>query len=152
MSPKILILGIFILIVTVASASAKQLQICDPACMDDVTVVYQFDPQTDSCVKYFAYPCDPYGCDNEGRTCNSSCSSNADCSEGGSCNGNGRCVTRLAECKNDFTVKAPDGTETSCAPYLCKAGACQQQCVEDRECAPDYVCVDGHRCGFSPQS
>jgi hypothetical protein len=146
MRPKVLIVSMSIVIVTVAYAPAKQVQVCDPECVDDVTVVFQFDPRTNSCVKHFAYPCDPYGCDNQGLSCNTSCITHLDCSEGGMCNVNGKCVTRLAICKDEFTVQAPDGTETSCAPYKCKAGACQQQCVTTQECAPDYECMDGHRC------
>jgi MYXO-CTERM domain-containing protein len=44
-------------------------------------------------------------------------------------------------CKDAFTVQALNGAETSCAPYKCVAGGCQQQCVKDSDCADGYGCA-----------
>jgi hypothetical protein len=90
------------------------------------------------CVNPSSQPCAPYGCSSTG--CNTSCTSNADCAAGAGCDGSGKCVIVTAICKDDYTVKAADGTESSCVPYKCVGGACQQQCTTTSDCAPGYDC------------
>jgi hypothetical protein len=144
---KIVILGIVFFIATIPVSLAKKDQACESSCANDVTTVYQFDPRTESCVKHFVYPCEPYACDVDGITCKTQCISDADCSQAGKCDtGNGRCGTISSFCKDAFTVELSNGQEQSCEPYKCIGGACQQQCVDDGDCAPEYICVDGHRC------
>jgi MYXO-CTERM domain-containing protein len=37
-------------------------------------------------------------------------------------------------------VKETDGTETSCVPYKCVAGACRSSCDTTSDCASGYEC------------
>jgi hypothetical protein len=149
MRDNIVVLGIVFFIIASSFSFAKQDEICDSSCENDVTSVYQFDPRTKSCVKHFVYPCEPYACDEDGLTCKTSCNSSADCSQGSQCNqvtDIGKCVTISSFCKDAFNVQTTDGLVQSCEPYKCVGGACQQQCVDDGDCAPGFICVDGHKC------
>jgi len=43
-------------------------------------------------------------------------------------------------CSDPFTIQDSDGTLTSCAPYRCKAGACNRYCDVGADCAQGYNC------------
>jgi hypothetical protein len=131
---------------TTVKEAGKYSPFCESKCSAAVTSVFEYDEAEKKCVLKFAYPCEPYDCDAEGRTCNTSCDTSADCSAAGACNGiRSECVTMGNRCKDAFTVSAPDGHKMSCAPYICLGGACQQQCSAKYQCAPDYSC-EGSRC------
>jgi len=151
MRDKTVVLVMVFLIAAAPFSFAKQSQVCDSSCENDVTTVYQFDPRAKSCVKHFAYPCEPYACDVDGITCNTSCVSDADCSQAGKCDtATGKCGTISSFCKDSLTVKLTNGIEQECTPYACVGGACQQQCVTDGDCAEGYACADGHKCELLP--
>jgi hypothetical protein len=40
-------------------------------------------------------------------------------------------------------VISPSSQQTSCLPYRCAAGVCQQQCAAPADCAPGYGCSSG---------
>ena len=126
------------------SLTCPQTPFCEPSCENDVTTVFQYDPAANTCRKLAAYPCAPFRCDDEGKTCATSCTSYADCSEGAQCNtATGRCSAASPTCSDDFTLRNPDGTTQSCSPYRCLGGACQQQCESNNDCAEDYSCAGG---------
>ena len=164
---KILILTAVLVMVAAASASAKDCPdpcpqspdcicicpdctpppTCNSTCVNDVTVVFRYDSDSNSCVKHFAIPCAPYGCDADGITCANSCTTDSDCSQGAECEHfSGRCTTGPYTCSDQNHVRAASGTETDCTPYACAAGACREQCTQNNHCAPGYSCnIDG-RC------
>lgn len=91
-----------------------------------------------------AYPCAPFGCDAAGKTCATSCEADVDCAAGAKCNvAASACVFVGYSCHDPFTVIGTDGTESSCAPYRCVAGACRNGCSVDADCAPGHACGGG---------
>ncbi len=115
------------------------------SCAGDVATVHTCNG--DSCVDQ-RYPCSPFTCDADGRTCIASCTTNNDCGTGAACNDStGQCTFVGNVCKDSFIIRSAAGKETSCAPYLCLAGQCREQCGGDSECAEGYTCnVDTGRC------
>ena len=90
------------------------------------------------------YPCAPYACAGDGMTCQTECESSAQCAAGATCNpARSECTSYSSVCADPFTRKAPDGNLSSCAPYKCVAGNCQQQCVQSSDCAQGYTCTRG---------
>lgn len=94
-----------------------------------------------ACVDGDKLPCSPYSCDTAAQTCKSSCTTSADCAAGAECNTQtGTCAASGGTCLDDFAVENSDGTTTSCAPYRCKAGVCQDACTAANDCAEGYEC------------
>ena len=90
--------------------------------------------------------CSPYACDTSLSTCKKTCKLDTDCATEAKCEVNtSQCVIVGAECKDDFTVKAPSGTLTDCRPYKCAAGKCRDSCSTTNDCATGYEC-SGQTC------
>lgn len=90
-------------------------------------------------------PCGAYACSPETNECLTSCTTNADCRLGAVCNssdGTGACSDQGTRCDGGYDVVAVDGTVSSCRGYRCVAGACQQQCGDDVDCAPSHTCIE----------
>lgn len=88
------------------------------------------------------YPCNPYACAPDGLTCESECESDAQCSAGGKCNvARGECSLFFAVCSDPWSRMTPDGQTSTCKPYRCVAGSCQQQCVKNSDCWGGGTCV-----------
>jgi len=84
--------------------------------------------------------CGGFGCDALSATCKATCATAADCVKGFDCRG-GVCKPTTDVCSTSGTsVTHPDGSETSCAPFACKAGACLKQCGATGDCAGGTVC------------
>jgi hypothetical protein len=116
--------------------------VCDSTCVNSVTVVRQWSASAGACVTWFAYPCEPYDCDDDGRTCRTSCVSDVDCSQGALCDtATGRCTTGPTVCSDAFTVEQANGAQQSCAPYRCVAGTCMEHFDGIGGCAPGFQCV-----------
>lgn len=111
------------------------------SCMGDVLTL---DPRCDGagqCAAPRTQSCVPSGCDPVAKACIKTCTKDGDCAAGATCDiGTGKCAVTDNTCKDVFTVISPGGSQTSCAPYRCVAGACQQQCVIDADCATGYTC------------
>jgi hypothetical protein len=125
-----------------ASWAAAQGAVCAVACSGAVSTVSTVNTGG-SCAVTYNYPCAPFACNGSGAgaTCRNSCVSSADCSSGSACDtATGQCTFAGNQCKDSFTIRAPDETETSCAPYRCQAGACKEHCFDNTECAPGYTC------------
>jgi hypothetical protein len=95
-----------------------------------------------ACPSAEARPCAPYVC--AGDRCATSCATDEDCAATFTCDADvGRCVGE-AECRDERTVVAPDGTSADCAPYRCEAGACNAACESALDCVHPNVCdADG---------
>ena len=106
--------------------------------------VLKLDPRCDGagqCASARTQSCVPFGCDPIARACIRTCIKDGDCAAGAMCDiGSGKCAVAGNTCKDAFTVVSPNGSQTSCAPYRCVAGGCQQQCVSDGDCSEGYVC------------
>jgi hypothetical protein len=115
---------------------------CGPAsCRDDSVIPASTCDGNGKCAAAEPQPCGDYTCDADSGSCKSSCSTSADCRAGATCiTGKGHCTTQGATCPDDYSVKAPDGSISSCHGFKCVAGACQQQCQAAGDCAPDYEC------------
>jgi hypothetical protein len=112
------------------------------SCKGDVDVISVCDGA--GCTQLASYACVPYTCAKNGVECTSHCTSNADCGQGAECNtARGECASYFGTCEDARTVKSPAGSLSSCAPYRCVAGACQQQCSVDipGDCAAGWSCV-----------
>lgn len=111
------------------------------SCTGDVSTSASTCDGTGTCAAGSTSPCTPYGCDATSGVCRKSCSSDGDCAAGGQCDTTtGKCAIAFATCKDPTTVQLPNGQSESCAPYVCNAGKCQQQCVKESDCAPGYSC------------
>ena len=126
------------------SAHRPEMKPCASTCSHDATQVAAYN-SAGECVHAFTYPCSPYACDSDGKTCNNNCESNQDCAGGATCNvGSGTCVHPYYSCTDAFTVLNSDGHKTSCLPYKCVNGGCQQQCVNPSDCGDGYACTNSH--------
>ncbi len=110
-----------------------------------------FEPWTcdgqGSCVKGTSQDCGSYACDATANACKTTCSGDGDCATGSKCNtSTGQCAQQGTTCKDPYTVKQANGQEQSCEPYKCVAGACQQQCTTDDDCAPGNGCNASNAC------
>ncbi len=96
--------------------------------------------------------CSPYACDNASASCKQTCNTKTDCATEATCEVvSKQCVLAGSTCKDSFTVKHPDGTETTCAPYTCAAGACRDSCSTSNDCSNGYSC-SGKSCVLTPAS
>lgn len=129
----------------VGLAAGQMSEICDVTCENSSSVVHILDV-TGKCVPSITLPCAPYGCDPGTQRCRSSCGSSADCASGCGCDlATAECATMPNSCKDNYTLRAADGTLTTCEPYTCNAGSCMQTCSGEADCAPGYHC-DGVHC------
>ncbi len=86
-------------------------------------------------------PCAPFAC--AGDACATSCTGDESCAPGFVCAGTA-CVKPFGQCSKDKTaVLDVDGKPSSCAPLLCKDGACLQTCATTDDCVPGTVCLSG---------
>jgi hypothetical protein len=123
--------------------------VCEGTCSGDVAVVYKYDSEQRKCVKWYAYPCAPYGCDKDGKTCATSCITDAQCSQGAQCSILGLCSTAAPTCKDPFSVEENNGSIWSCIPYTCIAGTCMDHCEQLSDCYIGYTC-ENERCVQTP--
>lgn len=111
-------------------------------CEGSVYTPYQCDGEG-VCKAGAPQDCGAYACDTVSALCRSSCTVNSHCAPGAECNlALGQCGIVGASCKDAFTVVAPGGTETSCAPYKCTAGICRTDCDTDNDCQSSHHCSD----------
>ena len=97
-----------------------------------------------SCVAGTEIICAPYGCNDEHTDCATSCTSNADCASGATCDTTaGECAFTDGVCIDLVTIELPNGSEQSCAPYICDSGECLRECLGNDECVEGYECDDG---------
>ncbi|MGZ3456025.1 MAG: Kelch repeat-containing protein, partial [Polyangiales bacterium] len=81
--------------------------------------------------------CDSAHC-AQGVCCNSACTGATEsCKQPATA---GTCAPILAACSGPSTLQSADGTQKSCLPYLCVAGACLQKCTSSDECAGGTIC------------
>jgi hypothetical protein len=112
---------------------------CGTVCTNGVQQVSW--EQDGTCKHSFDIPCFPFACASDGVACAESCQSSNECATGASCNDvTLECAPVPYQCKDAFTVIDASGTETSCMPYRCAAGSCQDACNVDGDCATGYVC------------
>lgn len=87
--------------------------------------------------------CVRFKCDAETKTCKTTCATSDDCATGSVCDPvSKQCAISGATCVNETTLKLADGTEHSCAPYECQAGACRTSCDTAGDCAAGKVCTN----------
>ena len=108
----------------------------EPSCIEGVATPAARCDGKGSCAVEPGIECGAYVCGEQ--TCLTSCTSDDDCTGDNRC-ADGVCVT-AATCGDATTVVDVDGKETSCAPYLCVAGACRDSCGAASDCAPGFVC------------
>lgn len=114
----------------------------ESSCNGNVLEAVRCDGQG-ACVADQARDCGTYACDDEAVDCKSSCETNADCASGAECNtATGQCAAADTSCADAFTVEESDGSQTSCRPYRCSAGACSESCSDDSDCADGYSCLN----------
>ena len=66
--------------------------------------------------------------------------------QGSSCDSlTGRCAARHAICVDAFVLEGVDSQLSSCQPYRCINGMCQQQCVGNVDCSDGFH-RSGSRC------
>jgi len=96
--------------------------------------------------------CGGFACDIASATCKAFCAGPADCVKGFDCRG-GVCKPTTDVCATSGSaVTHPDGTETSCAPFACKAGACLKECASTSDCAGGTVCDTASKQCVSPDA
>jgi len=111
-----------------------------PSCKDGVATTTATCDGKGACGAPTVTNCVGFACDDVSRACKLGCGSKDDCLEGFVCRG-GKCVTRTDECvPNATAIAKADGAIKSCAPYVCKAGACIDSCGSTDDCAPGLVC------------
>jgi hypothetical protein len=82
--------------------------------------------------------CGGFTCD--GDACRTACADAKDCVDGYECREAG-CAPKGPVCSKDLLSSiAPDGTATSCAPFVCKGGACPGQCATSNDCIAGRLC------------
>ncbi len=97
------------------------------------------------CSTKLRYPCAPFGCDAQGKTCGTSCSISKDCAPGHECDYvTQQCVPVSYRCGYGKVI-ASWGAEYSCDGHACQAGACVAHCGSNLNCVDGYSCVN-NRC------
>lgn len=92
------------------------------------------------------WPCTPFACDAENKTCAKECVTSKNCATASECNQNSaQCVYVGNICATNDELTTPDGKSVSCSPYACAAGACRSSCSQSFDCAAGHKCHDG-RC------
>ncbi|MGZ3421023.1 MAG: Kelch repeat-containing protein, partial [Polyangiales bacterium] len=85
--------------------------------------------------------CSPFGC--AGTACATSCTTAGDCAAGFLCHA-GSCESPKADCSPDLrSIVDGAGRSASCAPFLCRDGACLSSCTTSDDCAPGTLCNTG---------
>ncbi len=98
-----------------------------------------------TCTVTSTSPCFPYSCDSQGKMCDQSCLSDNNCATGAVCSAvTSQCTVLTYQCTDTFTITASSGYTSSCMPYKCVAGSCQQQCSMPGDCYTGWSCVGGH--------
>ncbi len=121
-------------------------QCADALCVNDSVQPPSHCDGTGQCAAPSLTDCGDYGCDTATGACKTTCTTNADCKGGAVCDASSStCSSEGATCADEYTVKAPNGSLSSCNGYKCVAGACQQQCATQTDCAPGYDC-QGTQC------
>ncbi len=91
--------------------------------------------------------CTPYLCDGAVAACPAGCAADEDCDASSRCDGV-RCVPRTSCSADGTSIEA--GDQRSCAPYLCRDGACLRRCGSGTDCAEGRVCGTDGACTASP--
>jgi hypothetical protein len=123
-----------------------------PSCVSGLLTPARQCDGTGSCAAQPAQACPGFfACSEEPPACKTSCVSDSDCANGARCAPEtGSCVLPGGTCRNDFSVKLPDGVVRTCHGYRCIGdGQCAESCSAELGCAPGYACVNG-RCKESP--
>jgi hypothetical protein len=95
-------------------------------------------------------PCSPYACDVATAACRTSCAATADCADGMVCE-SGACATPTTTCSDDGAdIIDPLGHTASCAPLLCRAGACLEKCASTLDCVAGTACSGGSCVALAP--
>ena len=116
---------------------------CGADTCDGASVMAHACEGSGTCQPSVAKNCTPYLCDQAATDCLTACASTADCVAGAVCNvQTGECAPASPTCKDAYTVQEPDGSETSCVPYRCEAGARLDSCDVPSDCAQGYVCIN----------
>jgi hypothetical protein len=101
-----------------------------------------------ACGEQIETSCLPYTCEASG--CRTTCAAAEHCASGFACK-SGVCEPTGTKCSDDgTTMLAANGESTSCAPYLCRAGACIGRCESTADCTGDNVCDANGQCGPRP--
>ena len=94
-----------------------------------------------SCRVDLVVPCFPYQCAADKRMCAVSCSTDANCAPGTFCDpAKSQCAPMGATCDDAWTILVSSGQLVPCAPYRCKAGACQAHCKGNADCDTGTHC------------
>lgn len=118
--------------------------LCDTGC-PTTSITMTFVDSGGHCTIRVSYPCFPYACNKAAKTCNDKCSSDAQCAAGAKCNASqSQCVPQPTTCRDPWSIEMANGSQVSCQPYMCNAGACQQQCTADSECSSGFHCANSH--------
>ncbi len=119
---------------------------CAPAtCVNDSILTASTCDTAGGCAAGALQDCGSFTCDPTAGACKTACTTKTDCRLGAVCDttsGTGVCNAAGATCPDAYSVKASDGTTSSCNGYQCVAGACQQQCSTSADCAPSYDCTN----------
>ncbi len=95
-------------------------------------------------------PCAPYACDLAAAACRTRCAGSADCADGMVCQ-SGACAAPTTACSADGTDLVDTlGHSASCAPLLCRAGACLETCESTLDCVAGTACSGGSCIAVAP--
>jgi hypothetical protein len=111
-------------------------------CTGDVDVISACAGTT--CRELSSYACVPFTCAADGEGCTATCNSTKDCGQGAACNTvRHECYSYFSACYDTWTVVSPGGQLSSCMPYRCVGGYCQQQCSMDHpnDCGAGFKCA-----------
>jgi len=99
---------------------------------------------TGGCTEDLPQSCSGYAC-GDGK-CLRACADDTQCAARFVCRG-GKCEPAPTECSPDGTsVISAGGASSSCAPYVCRAGACLGRCSSTTDCSSDTTCSASGEC------
>jgi hypothetical protein len=80
------------------------------------------------------------------NACKTKCTTTADCASNYTCDVmTGKCATS-AVCLDTHTAEDISGNKTECSPYICSAGACENQCTSVADCVGGFICDSSGSC------
>jgi len=87
--------------------------------------------------------CSPFACGSDGASCATTCTKADDCAPGFVCS-SAACVKPFGRCSEDRgSLVDAEGKSTSCAPLVCKDGACLDRCTTTDDCVRGTACAEG---------